>query len=498
VSVQPFTVKHFEKWTGRLILDTGEPWQPEPFQLAFVKDVFAGHRECWLIVPQGNGKTTLVAGLALYYLEHHPNAAIPIAAAATDQANQLYLQAQGFVIRSDWMYELAPDLLAQATGKRKSEMPRFECQRGFRRVRHHKGGFLEIRPSDDRTGDGIIPGGLAICDELHRHESLALYRTWQGKLKKRNAQIIVISTAGEPGSDFENLREEFRRKGEMTREHTFTRASEEGISVIHDWAVPEDGNVEDLELVAEANPFSGVTKEELDVSRRSPSWELGHWRRFTCNLPTRTEAAAITENEWLGAQVQEDIPENEPVDVGLDLGWKHDTTFAQPLWVRDTEYRLFARGKMLVPPRNGNTLHPDLVKNALVEIHARNPIRRVVMDISNGMDISSWIEEEFGCDVIDRGQSNKYACEDYEHFMEALRQGWIKHDGNQDLSKHAMNAIARAATYGDLRFDRPASSRSAKSTKQDRRVIDGLTAAAMVHTSAAIELVSGDAGFAFV
>jgi phage terminase large subunit-like protein len=65
---------------------------------------------------------------------------------------------------------------------------------------------IQVFASDDRTGDGVIPGGIAILDELHRHRDLKLYETWKGKLKKRDAQIIVISTAGEVGSEFEEER----------------------------------------------------------------------------------------------------------------------------------------------------------------------------------------------------------------------------------------------------------------------------------------------------
>ena len=68
---------------------------------------------------------------------------------------------------------------------------------------------------------------------------------------------------------------------------------------------------------------------------------------------------------------------------------------------------------------------------------------------------------------------------DYEAFMEGLRNGTLKHTGDRDLRAHVLNAIARRLPGGDLRFDRPNPSRGS-SVAQDRRVIDGLTAAAMV------------------
>ena len=83
--------------------------------------------------------------------------------------------------------------------------------------------------------------------------------------------------------------------------------------------------------------------------------------------------------------------------------------------------------------------------------------------------------------VIDRPQTNPLAAHDFAVFMEALRNGWLHHTGDEGLSRHALNAVARMLPGGDSRFDRPIQSRLAD---QDRRVIDALTAASMVHAQA--------------
>jgi phage terminase large subunit-like protein len=489
---EPFTLEHFEEWAATLELDDGRPWVLDPYQELFVDDLFDPTiRVLWLIVPEENGKTTLIAGLGLYYLEFLPHAAIPVAAAAKEQADILYAQAEGFVMRTKRMHELVPDLVRQAKGlkpKRSDlygQVPRFECQEGFRRIRYHKGGRIQIRAADDRTGDGIIPAGIEIIEELHRHRNLKLYNTWLGKLDKRKAKIVVISTAGEPGTDFEEERTMMRQNAsEIQREETFTRA-QDGERVLHDWAVPEGGDPEDFDLVARANPASWVTAETLKAKfdRLGKSGgTIQHWRRFVCNLPTRSERAAIQEAEWYAAQTDEEIPEGEPIWVGLDVAWKWDTTAAVPLWIRDEQFRLLGPARVLVPPRDGTSLDPALVERGLIEINNRNPIHTVVMDMSRAEQLADWIEAELGATVIERGQSNKLAVADYEKFMEALRQGWLKHSGDRGLTQHALNAIARVLPQGDARFERPAQNRI--SQEQDRRVIDALIAAAMVHSVA--------------
>jgi hypothetical protein len=72
---------------------------------------------------------------------------------------------------------------------------------------------------------------------------------------------------------------------------------------------------------------------------------------------------------------------------------------------------------------------------------------------------------------------------DYERFTEALAKGWLKHSGDPGLTRHVMNAVAKSLPQGDIRFERPHSSRRS-STEQSRRVIDALTAACLAHTSA--------------
>jgi phage terminase large subunit-like protein len=467
--VRPFTLPHFRAWARTLILDTEEPWSVEAFQSSFLRDVFAGVPECWLVIPEGNGKTTLVAGLALYHIRHRMSGQVPVAAASREQAEILYRQAEGFVLRT-------PHL-----------QPHFKCLEGYRRIRcDDMGSRIQVFAADDRTGDGVIPT-LCIIDELHRAHDLRLYRTWRGKLEKRQGQIVTISTSGEPGGEFEETRERIRQQAtDVNRRATFLRAASDRL-VLHEWAVPEKGDVKDLKLVKAANPFSGVTPAMLRRKHESPTMTDQHWRRFVCNLPTRGERAAIQEAEWHAAATTEEIPVGEPIWLGLDVAWKWDTTAAVPLWIREPEFRLFGPARILTPPRDGTSLDPHLVEAALIQIHHRNPLHTVVMDTNRAEQLAEWIRSELGAEVIDRGQGNAFAAMDYERFMEALRLGHLHHSGDAELTRHALNAIARVLPHGGARFERPAQNRV--SAEQDRRVIDALTAAAMAHTTAAAALV---------
>jgi hypothetical protein len=465
----PFTLPHFRAWARTLVLDTGDPWILEPFQQSFVRDLFSGKPENWLVVPEGNAKTTLSAGLALYHIAHRQDGAVPIAASSRDQAEIMYRQAEGFVARS--------------------ELKGFRCQEGYRRIRfdalHAR---IQVFSADDKTGDGIIPT-LCILDELHRHRDLRLYRTWTGKLAKRRGQVVTISTAGEPGSEFEQTRERIRQDAAamLTRKgRTFIRAVLPGL-VMHEWAVPEDGDVEDIKLVKAANPLKAVTIPQLRAKLEAPTMTLHHWRRFVCNLPTRADTAAITELEWAKAKTGERIPEGVPIWLGLDLGWKWDTTALVPYWFRDADFQLLGPATILVPPRDGQSLDPHTVERSLADIHARNPIHTVVMDDSLGEGVVSWIRENLGSTIIARGKSGPHQVDEYAKFMEGLRSGTLKHTGDDGLTRHALNAIARVDRFGAARFDRLSPIRNS-SALQDQRVIDALDAAAMVHAQALVPI----------
>ena len=341
---------------------------------------------------------------------------------------------------------------------------------------------IQIFAPDDKTGDGAIPT-LCVAEELHRQKNLKLYRTWTGKLRKRKGQIVVISTAGEPGSEFEQTRMRIRESSPtVERRPCFIRAASAQV-VLHDYHVPDKADVEDMQVVKNANPASWITVETLREKRHSLTMTLGHWKRFTCDQATRDEASAITESEWSAIAVRTRIPPGDPIWLGLDVGWKWDTSAGVPLWVGDDGRRLLGPAAVLVPPQDGTSLKPDALKKALKDIHRRNPIHTVVMDMTRAEELAHWIPDELGAAVIDHSQSNAQAAVDYERFMEAMRTGVLAHSGDLGLARHVLNAVARQLPDGKTRFERPRSTRQA--VGQERRVIDALTAAAMVNSEVA-------------
>ena len=224
----------------------------------------------------------------------------------------------------------------------------------------------------------------------------------------------MISTAGEPGSEFEEEREDIRQTSEVLERGRRSCAPGALSGCCTTGACRADGDVEDFELVARANPFSGITPATLErkFERLGKAGQtLQHWRRLTCNLPTRSNAAAIQEAEWFARGHDERIPAGEPVWVAWT--WRGSGIAPQPCRCgARREYRLLGHASILTPPRDGTSLDPNEVERALIEIHARNPVHTVVMDTCRAEQLAEWISQELGATVIDRPQTNKEAAID--------------------------------------------------------------------------------------
>lgn len=459
--LQPFTADHFRAYTAKLVLDTGEYWVAESFQIECVEPIMAGVPEVWTMLPQGNAKSTLMAGFALYHCDYMRAPWVPIAAASRDQAEILARQAYDIIRSSPGM----PD--------------RFKIYEGYREIRSRRNGGrgIKVYAADMTTADGVIPT-LAICDEGHRHENLDLYRLWTGKLRKRGAQIVMMSTAGDPGSEFEDTLQQIRDRSTLSVHITRCHTRYEGPGlVMNEWAVPNVAEAKNMKVVKLANPLSTITEGSLQESYESLTMREATWLRYTCNIAARMDERAITELEWDDHGCEDEIPKGKPIDLGVDVAWKKDTFAMQPLYQDDGEL-LLGEPEVLTPPQDGSMIHPDKVKAAFKRIYERNPIEHVIMDMGRAEDIAVWMEDEYSVTVVDRPQGNANAAEDYVDFMEALRNDVLWHTGSTTLKAHVMHAIARALPNDKMRFDRPSQSRA--KAKRSYRVIDCLTAAAMV------------------
>jgi phage terminase large subunit-like protein len=417
----PFTVKHAKAWAKKLILDNGEPWNLEPFQTRFLADVFSGKfMEALLVIPEGNAKTTFVGGLLLYHLEHQEYARVVVAASSRDQAEWLYQAAAGFVERS--------------------ELKQFRCQEGYRRIRcDSTSSRAQIFAADDRTGDGVIPT-LAILEELHRHRNLNLYRTWRGKLEKRGGQLISISTAGEPDGEFEALRKTMRESGDVIRKGSFLRAVGPN-SVLHEYAVPEDRNPEDLTQVLKANPLKAVTRAVLERKKSSPAMTPAHWRRFVCGMPARLESW-LSASEWdvLKIDVGGVAPGDE-VYVGVRIGAEIGIGLAS---LRGEGVAV----KMIpIPAPVGSRVPLRVVEGTLRELALEYDVRDVAYDPDHFARSAELLIQE-GLPMSEVFQSPKKLTQATATFWRLVSGKLLSHDGDMELRRQVLAGRTKETQQG--------------------------------------------------
>ena len=488
----------FAKFCSTLTLDSGVPMRLQPFQRVILADYFAGVVETLILLPKKNGKSTLLAALALYHLTTEDDAECLIAAASRDQATILYDQAAGFVRRS-W------DLSAQV-----------KVKRGYREIQTLFGtGRIRVLAADADTADGVIPT-LALVDELHRHKSAELYGVFRDGLGPRHGRMVTISTAGEnEDTPLGELRAHAMQLPvvEVDGARTYTRDG--AAFAMHEYAVAEDADVDDMQVVKQANPAPWQTVGVLQQRHDSPSTTTWQWARFACGLWVRGQSSAISPADWSRCRdLAAVIPDDSPAYLGLDLGWTVDTTALTPLWMDGAERRVVGPPVVLRPPGDGSMIDERAIRWALLvfagevewdrlafvrELSADNRadavqgwadaiasaahplrLRAVVYDPNaGGQQLVQQLERQHGLRFVAHSQDNAPMALASMRLADAIPRA-LRHNGDPLLRSHVLTAVQRWLSGEKWKYDRPKSGR--------RQAIDALTGLEFAHSVAVAEL----------
>jgi phage terminase large subunit-like protein len=271
------SLQGFTRFCRKLKIESGKPFRLLSFQRHLLADYFKGTRQTVAIVPKKNGKTTLVAALALYHLWNTENADGIVVAAARDQAAKILDQMRMFVRSSD---ELAGVLKVT---QRTIAYPA-------------RNGKIEVRASDVDKVDGVLPT-LAIIDELHRHRTAELYGVIADGLVARGGKMITISTAGwDMDSPLGRLRVKAHALPTFTRVGVYNHATGPGF-VFHELCLEDGDSLEDLKLVALVNPLPQKRKALWEI-KNAPDMTPGRWARFHCGIWTHGEEPWLTTTDW--------------------------------------------------------------------------------------------------------------------------------------------------------------------------------------------------------
>jgi phage terminase large subunit-like protein len=435
-----------------LTLEDGTAFQLYAEQRQMLDDYFSGATETLILVSKKNGKTSLLAALSIWHLIATNDAECVVAAASRDQASVLLRQARGFIRRSPWLQD-------RMTVK----------QREINSLRDD--GRIRILAADADTADGVLPT-LALVDELHRHKSADLYGVFRDGLGPRGGQLITISTAGDyEDSPLGRMRAAAYRLN-VSRDGAYRYShSDDRSFVMHEWALDADEDREDMAVVKKANPAPWQTEQALARRRNSPSMTEWQWARFACGVWVKGEDAAISPIDWQAcADDGLTIPNGSDVYLGIDLGWKWDTTAIVPLFVRDGEY-LIGKPWVIVPPRDGTSTREEDIIDPIRLAADRWNIKAVVMDPeAGGEQMAQKLERDLGLAVATHSQKSGPMALAAQRTLSAIRGRTLRHPGDTTLTNHVLAAEAKTV-YGELwKFVKP---------RKGGQVIDACVAMAM-------------------
>jgi phage terminase large subunit-like protein len=434
----------FGRFCGELSLEDGGPMTLEEFQHEMLADYFGGAVETLILISKKNGKSTLLAALALYHLISTPDAECVIAAASRDQATILYDQAAGFVRRSDRLRQ------------------RVDVKRGYREMRcRNDSGRIRVLAADVDTADGVIPT-LALVDELHRHRSADLYGVFRDGLGPRAGRMITISTAGSHEmSPLGQMRAAALSLPVIRRDTAHVTAkTKDGMYVMHEWSLVKEDDLDDMRVVKRANPASWQTLDALHARHDSPSMLPWQWARFACGVWVSSEAWWIAGEDWQVLASDERLQDGDRITIGFDGSRVGDATALIACRMHDGLLQPLAVWAQPADPPPGWEVPAGEVDAALADTVERYKVVRGYFDPPLWRsEIDAWARE-FGDKAIQRYETSRARMMGaVERFRTDVMTQRLAHTGDTTLTEHVLNAQMREARGGGywLTKDRPGS-----------------------------------------
>jgi len=418
------------------------------------------YRRCFTLVPRKNGKTTLAAAIALYFLfaDDEPGAEIISAAADSDQA------AIAFDIAKK-MVQSSPQLSAK-------------CKVYRRYIEANRGATYKVIAADAAGNLGQNTSTL-ILDEVLAQKDSSLYEALLTGMAARSQPLaFMISTAGtDRGSLCFNL-------------FDYAQKVRDGVVVDRAflpvlYGIEDDDDWKDEQVWAKVNPGLGKSIS-LDYLRsaaieaeNNPAREQA-FRQYHLNQWVQSAARWISSQKWAEC---EDAPNNlqeTPCYAALDLSSRTDLTafvLAFPVgdkihlktfaWTTSgmVHYRVksnrmrydeFVRGGSL-EVIEGDVIDYEHILRRIGEIAGEYRIREIAIDPWNAEFLAQKLEAT-GHNVVEFRQGFASMSPPTKDFEGAVLQGKLTHDGNPVLRWCIDNVVIESDAAGNQKPSKKKSS----------------------------------------
>lgn len=472
----------------------GKPLRLLPFQERFIREVYdnpAGTSRAYLSIARKNGKTGLIACLALAHLvgpEARQNTQIISGARSRDQAALVYDLAEKMV-------RLSPELskLVRAIPSKKTLIG-LPMNVEFKAI-----------SADAGTAHGLSPV-LAILDEVGQVKGMkdAFIEAIETAQGAHDAPLLLaISTQAATDGDL------FSDWLDKAKEHPSPRV------VSHLYAAPDDCALDDKAAWKAANPALAEFRSEQDMqdfcerAMTSPAQESS-FRWLFLNQRVEAESPYISRALWQQGvgDVAEDWADAE-VYAGLDLSGSSDlTAFVRVAWLdgvmharatfwtpgvglrekarsEKVPYDDWAReGVLETTP--GRTIDYDWVAPVVLSIMREEGVCRVAFDRWGMKHFIPALRRAGATDAeieafVEFGQGFQSMTPALRALDAVVLNGRLRHGGHPVLTMCAANAVVQSDPAGNRKLVKKSASRR----------IDGMIALAMAASIAGDPVEAG-------
>lgn len=453
----------------------------EPWQVAIIVCIFAfkhkqtnlrRYRKVFIYIPRKNGKTTIIAGVALYCLfcDGEPGAEIYCAAADKENATLLFEQCTGMI---DNHSELSK---------------RAECWSKNISL-NGSTSYMKVLSADAKTKHGENTH-VGIIDELHAQPNRELVDVISTSTGSRTQPIIIFITTAD-----------YDRPSVCNEEHDYACKVRDGVvnaatylPVIYETDRKE--NWKDVAVWKKANPNYGISlkpeymNEQFERALNTPSFE-NTFKRLHLNMKTENDVRWIPLDTWDNniKTVDVELLKNTVCYGGLDLSTILDVTafvlfFPEYnallcwFWVpeenaktREQKFRVpywTWHNEGLIDCTPGNIIDYNYIRKKINELATVYNIREVGFDRYNASQLVTDLRGD-GFDMKEFGQGYVSMNAPSKHFESLVTSKQVVHFNNIVLRWMVSNCSIEMDAAGNIK-----PSRSKSSEK-----IDGVVASVM-------------------
>ena len=400
----------------------GVPVKLAPFQKRFLRDVLAPGVDIGVLgTPRGNGKSTFGGALAVWALfddDETGSPQVPVIATTLAQAQR---SCYGVALS---MIKHEPELERRAliyTGVGTSRVV----------VPFNEGELFPV--SNDPDGLQGLDPSFALVDEIgfQPQESWDSLRMGAGK---RSRSLIV--GVGTPGFDRDNALFHIRKAV-----HEGTKLP--GL-VFREYTAPADCELDDRKAWRAANPalaagFLRPSALETDLAITPEGhfriFRLGQWIDGTESWLGKSGGAT-----WEGLRQPFAFVPGAPTWVGLDVGIKRDSTAVVAVQ-RDGAGMLHATARFWVPSEDEPVDVTDVMQH-LRDLATTFDVQAISYD-PRFFDVPAKMLADEGLPLVEIPQSVERMTSVLGSLLEAIKRGELRHDGDELLARHVLNAVPR-------------------------------------------------------